>query len=143
MQLAEQLYAIIEQYDNEDFDLGIKQFMIEQAIQQVHTHTHTRARTRTHIQAYSSDGGHTCSATGCRYAWRSQAAQWCACLSFVCVGGWVWLCVCVSQDLEDGGGKGADNKDFEEKLAEALFADEGTCTHTYTHTHTHTHTHIQ
>jgi hypothetical protein len=29
------LNAIIEQYDNEDFDLGIKQFMIEQAIQQV------------------------------------------------------------------------------------------------------------
>lgn len=60
-ELAEQLNAIMDQYDNEDFDLGIKQFMIEQAIQ---------------------------------------------------------------QDLEDGGGKGADNKDFEEKLAEALFADE-------------------
>lgn len=34
-QLAEQLHAIMNQYDNEDFDLGIKQFMIEQAIQQV------------------------------------------------------------------------------------------------------------
>ena len=35
MQLADQLNAIMDQYDNEDFDLGIKQFMIEQAIQQV------------------------------------------------------------------------------------------------------------
>lgn len=37
LQLAETLYAIMSQYDNEDFDLGIKQFMIEQAIQQVGT----------------------------------------------------------------------------------------------------------
>lgn len=35
LQLADQLCTIIDQYDNEDFDLGIKQFMIEQAIQQV------------------------------------------------------------------------------------------------------------
>lgn len=29
------------------------------------------------------------------------------------------------QDMEDGAGKGADNQDFEQKLAEALFADDG------------------
>jgi hypothetical protein len=29
--------------------------------------------------------------------------------------------------LEDGASKGQDNKDFEEKLAEALFADDGAC----------------
>ncbi len=34
-EIAEQLDALYNQYDNEDFDLGIKQFMIEQAIQQV------------------------------------------------------------------------------------------------------------
>lgn len=34
-QIAEQLEALYAQYDNEDFDLGIKQFMVEQAIQQV------------------------------------------------------------------------------------------------------------
>mmetsp|Transcript_3123 Transcript_3123/g.6809 ORF Transcript_3123/g.6809 Transcript_3123/m.6809 type:complete len:1041 (+) Transcript_3123:95-3217(+) len=60
-QIAEQLNAIMNQYDAEDFDLGIKQFMIEQAIQ---------------------------------------------------------------QDLEDGVDKAGGNKDFEEKLAEALFAGE-------------------
>jgi len=60
-ELADTLQAILDQYDNEDFDLGIKQYMIEQAIQ---------------------------------------------------------------QDMEDGAGKGADNQDFEQKLAEALFADD-------------------
>jgi cell division protease FtsH len=34
-EIAEQLEALYDQYDMEDFDLGIKQFMIEQAIQQV------------------------------------------------------------------------------------------------------------
>ena len=29
-----QINALLNQYDNEDFDLGIKQFMMEQAIQQ-------------------------------------------------------------------------------------------------------------
>jgi len=61
-ELADTLQAIMNQYDDENFDLGIKQFMIERAIQ---------------------------------------------------------------QDLEDGASKGQDNKGFEEKLAEALFADEG------------------
>ncbi|WIA15942.1 hypothetical protein OEZ85_012685 [Tetradesmus obliquus] len=56
------LNAMLNQYDNEDFDLGIKQFMIEQAIQ---------------------------------------------------------------QEMEDGLDKKGDAKDFEEKLAEQLFADEG------------------
>jgi cell division protease FtsH len=56
-----QVNAILNQYDNEDFDLGIKQFMIEQAIQ---------------------------------------------------------------QEMEDGLDKKGDNKDFEEKLAEQLFADD-------------------
>jgi hypothetical protein len=32
-EIAEQLEVLYLQYDNEDFDLGIKQFMIEQAIQ--------------------------------------------------------------------------------------------------------------
>ena len=32
-EIAEQLEALYSQYDNEDFDLGIKQFMIEQKIQ--------------------------------------------------------------------------------------------------------------
>jgi hypothetical protein len=60
--IAEQLEALYLQYDNEDFDLGIKQYMIEQAIQ---------------------------------------------------------------ADLEDGLDKKGGAQDFEEKLAEALFADEG------------------
>ena len=34
-EIGEQLEALYDQYDAEDFDLGIKQFMIEQAIQQV------------------------------------------------------------------------------------------------------------
>lgn len=34
-QIGEQLEALYDQYDAEDFELGIKQFMIEQAIQQV------------------------------------------------------------------------------------------------------------
>jgi len=34
-QIGEQLEALYNQYDAEDFELGIKQFMIEQAIQQV------------------------------------------------------------------------------------------------------------
>ena len=34
-EVGEQLEALYNQYDAEDFDLGIKQFMIEQAIQQV------------------------------------------------------------------------------------------------------------
>ncbi|KAG1666581.1 hypothetical protein FOA52_000548 [Chlamydomonas sp. UWO 241] len=59
-EIAEQLEALYLQYDNEDFDLGIKQFMIEQAIQ---------------------------------------------------------------ADLEDGMDKKGGAGDFEEKLAEALFAD--------------------
>ncbi|KAI8464373.1 MAG: hypothetical protein J3K34DRAFT_526266 [Monoraphidium minutum] len=60
-QLYAQVDAIMNQYDNEDFDLGIKQFMIEQAIQ---------------------------------------------------------------QEMEEGLDKKGDNKDFEEKLAEQLFAGE-------------------
>lgn len=33
-ELYQAIHAIMNQYDMEDFDLGIKQFMIEQAIQQ-------------------------------------------------------------------------------------------------------------
>jgi hypothetical protein len=35
MQLADTLQSILDQYDNEDFDLGIQQYMMEQQIQQV------------------------------------------------------------------------------------------------------------
>jgi hypothetical protein len=35
VQIALQLEAILNQYDMEDFDLGIKQFLIEQSIQEV------------------------------------------------------------------------------------------------------------
>lgn len=57
-----QINAFLNQYDNEDFDLGIKQFMMEQAIQ---------------------------------------------------------------HEMEDGVDKRGNNKEYEEKLAEELFADEG------------------
>lgn len=60
-EIAEQLEALYSQYDNEDFDLGIKQFMIEQQIQ---------------------------------------------------------------ADLEDGLDRKGGNEGFEEKLSQALFADE-------------------
>ena len=34
-EVAEQVRAVFDQYDNEDFDLGIKQFMLEQKVKAV------------------------------------------------------------------------------------------------------------
>ena len=79
--------ALYNQYDAEDFELGIKQFMIEQAIQQVRCLSHARA-------CHGSSVDQKCS---------------------MCYN---------SQDLEDGMDKKGGNADFEEKLAEALFAEE-------------------
>ena len=78
-EIGSQLHSIKNQYDNEDFDLGIKQFMIEQSIQAVsalynHGGSHTgslsmhavttQGRRKTHTQGrVGKPGGHT--SVGC------------------------------------------------------------------------------
>lgn len=77
-QLSMQLEAILDQYEKEDFDLGIKQFMIEQAIQQVRYATACAARrlrlVRTPTQARACATG-ICLAT--RTGWLArQRPRW-------------------------------------------------------------------
>lgn len=108
------LNAMLAQYDNEDFDLGIKQFMIEQARAPGRgTHAQHAARGPSaaagrlwlRLSSHLTSPHHSPSLSSLPLSPPSPQA--------------------IQQEMEDGLDKKGDAKDFEEKLAEQLFADEG------------------
>lgn len=127
------IHALMNQYDMEDFDLGIKQFMIEQAIQQEMEDGLNKGgawpASLVAVAAATADGLSATAAWGVLLTLRSLCFE---CMSRNPMQDSSALCLhsCSSSNRAPDVTATTppctpgDNKDFEEKLAEQLFADE-------------------